>query len=401
MNNNKNLIKTLTFLNSLNKKFERDKLRIFSSQRIHKTKFNFFRFLISNKEFKKLPYCDLLINYFIKSERIYPGSSHFLSKYIVGLYFKNTDLFENIKQIENNLDNINKYFQQISSEDSFKLIKNVLQFSGPNCSISCNASDSKEIIVKKSKNPVFNISIHEDFSGIYFSKSKSKTQSYLISVLDAYIERESEIIPLLDKAKENKVPLIFFCRGISENAVRSLKNIILRNNIHILPYIIKFDNEDPFKMKDLSSVLNCEMVNAESGDGIYKDSVRKSIIKLLKTENDKIEVFNPNVSLNNSINEKLKDCKDLSLRKYLFLRKSRINPNNVNILIPKSKIEMLSEIKYLILCYNSIVIHGLYTLNETIYSKKSINTTKILGNKLKETLDSIGYIILQNKRESE
>jgi len=61
---------------------------------------------------------------------------------------------------------------------------------------------------------------------------------------------------------------------------------------------------------------------------------------------------------------------------------------------------MLSEIKYLIICYNSIVIHGLYILNETIYSKKSINTIKVLGNKLKETLDSIGYIILQNKRES-
>lgn len=397
---NDKLLKTAVFLDSLNKKFKNDKLRILSSDRIHKSRFNFFRYITSSKEFRELPYCDILINYFKKSERYYPGSSLHLSDYIVNMILRNKNIFENYVVEEKSSKNLERYFLQNTSERSYELIKNILRFSGPNATISCKASDSNDVIVKKSKNPVFDVCIHKDFAPIYFSKSKSKTQTYLISVADAYIERESEIYSLIEEARKNKTPLMLFCRGISENAVRSIKSIIVKNNVHILPYIIKFDNEDPFKLEDLASVLNTKTVSIETGDSMNKDSVDKSSPSLIKAFWDKIEILNPRAEkLNDTINKKLLENIDFDLKNYLFKRKSRINTNVVEVLIPKKEIELLSEIKSLIVAYNNIAVFGLVNHNNLVYSKKCIDISIMLGKSLVETLTSIGYIVLQDTRK--
>lgn len=397
---NNNLLKTAVFLDSLNKKFINNKLRILSSNRIHKSKFNFFRYITSNQEFRKLPYCDIIINYFKKAEQYYPGSSIYVSEYISNIILKNNDIFKKYELEEKNIENLEKYFFQNTSQKSFDLIKNVLSFSGPNATISCKSSDSNEIIVRKTKNPVFDVCIHKDFAPIYFSKSKSKTQTYLISVADAYIERESELYNLIEESKNHKIPLLLFCRGISDYAVRSLKSIILKNNIHILPYIIKFNNDDPFKLEDLASVLNTKIVSIETGDNMNKDSVNKSSPALIKAFWDKIEILNPNSeALNDSINKKLLENIDFDLKNYLFKRKARINTNVVEILIPKKEIELLSEIKSLIVSYNNIAVFGLVRNKDKIYSKKCIDIATRLGNNLVETLNSIGYIVLQDSRE--
>lgn len=398
MNKNSKLLKTIINLSKLNNKFKNSRLRILSNNRVYLSKYNFFNYICSSKEFKESPYADIIVNYFHKSEKLFPGSSYILSNYIVNFFLYEKNIFEKEKTIDKNLNNIYEYFSQSTSEKNFELIKNILDFSGPNATIVCNSTKSHEITIKKKSNPIFDVNIHKEFANIYFSKSKSKTQNYLISVLDVYIERESELVPLIDKAKENNLPLIVFCRGMTDNCVKGIKNIILRNKIHILPYIVKFDNEDPFKLEDLSSVLNCELLSAETGDNIYKDSIKKSSIGMLKAKWHNIEIFNPNKEINLSINEKLKECKDNNLKKYLFKRKSRINTNIIEVLIPMSNIEMLSEVKYLIVCYNNIAIFGLKKINDTIYSYKCIEVTKLLGNKLIETLNSIGYIIRKESK---
>lgn len=399
MNNNK-LLKTIVFLDRLNSSFEREKLKIISSNRVHKSKFVFFRYITSNEEFRALPYCDILINYLKKSETLYPGSSFYLSKYVVSKLLRNKNIYKDVEKIDNNIENLKKYFLQNTTEKSYNLIENVLSFSGPNATLSCNPSNNSTLTVKKSKNPLFDVSIHKEFAPIYFSKSKSKTQTYLTSVIDAYIERESEIFSLIEECKKNKVPLMFFCRGISHNAINALKNIILRNNIHILPYIIKFDNNDPFKLEDIASVLGCKLLSIETGDNIYKDLVEKSSISMIKAFWNKIEIMNPNSDLlNKKINEKLSQNNDPELRNYLFKRKSRINTNVVEILIPKNEIEILAEIKSLIVAFNNIAVFGLLKQkNNIILSKKCVNITESLGDSLISNLNSIGYVILKNKR---
>ena len=399
MNNNK-LLKTIVFLDRLNSSFEREKLKIISSNRVHKSKFVFFRYITSKKEFRSLPYCDILINYLKKSETLYPGSSFYLSKYIVNKLLRNKNIYEDIKKIDNNVINLKNYFLQNATKKSFDLIENVLSFSGPNATLSCNSSDNNTIIVKKSKNPLFDVSIHKEFAPIYFSKSKSKTQTYVTSVVDAYIERESEIFSLIEECKKNKLPLMLFCRGISHNTVSALKNIILRNNIHILPYIIKFDNNDPFKLEDIASVLDCKLLSIETGDNIYKDVVAKSSTSIIKAFWNKIEIMNPKSDfLNKKINEKLTQNNDPELRNYLFKRKSRINTNVVEILIPNNEIEILSEIKSLIVAFNNIAVFGLLKQkNNLILSKKCVNIAESLGDSLISNLNSIGYAVLKNKR---
>ena len=399
MSNNK-LLKTIVFLDRLNFSFELEKLKIISSNRVHKSRFVFFRYVTSNKEFRNLPYCDILINYFKKSETLYPGSSFYLSKYIANKFLRNKNIFKEAENVDNSMLNLKKYFRQNTTKKSFDLIESILLFSGPDATINCNASDNNNITIKKSNNPLFDVRIHKEFAPIYFSKSKSKTQTYIISVIDAYVERESEIFSLIEECKKNSLPLILFCRGISYNAVSALKNIILRNNIHILPYIIKFDNNDPFKLEDIASVLDCRLLSIETGDNIYKDLVEKSSIGMIKAYWDKIEIINPHAeALNKKINKKLSQNNDADLKKYLFKRKSRINTNVIEVLIPKKEIETLNEIKSLITAYNNIAIFGLLKQkNDVILSKKCVNISMQLGNSLINNLNSIGYAILVNKR---
>ena len=106
MNKNNTLLKTVLSLSKLNDKFKNSRLRIISSNRVYLTKFNFFKYICSSDKFRETPYSDILINYFYKSEKIYPGSSYLLSCYIVNLILKNNNIFENENNIEKNLENV-------------------------------------------------------------------------------------------------------------------------------------------------------------------------------------------------------------------------------------------------------------------------------------------------------
>lgn len=395
---NKKLIETLTLLNDINKKFLNSKLRIYSSNRIFCNKFNFFSFLCMSKDFKKSPYSDIIINYFNKSEKLYPGSSFYLSQSIIAKLIQNKIYFENTVVIDKCLSNLEEYFKQNTSAYNKNLIKKILEFSGPNATLLCNSSEINEIRIKKTVNSLFNIDIHKDFADIYFKNTSQKTQNYIVSVMDVYIERESEIFTLLEHANKNKLPLLLICRGISDNAVRSLKLMILKNKMFVYPYIVKFENDDPFKLIDLSSTLGCEIVNVESGDSLYKNVVSKSSIKKLKLKWHQIEIFSPDKKLNVEINKSLLNCYDHDLKKYLLKRKKRISTNIVEILIPKKNIELLIEIKNLIKCYNSIAIFGLCRKNNKIYSSKSVNIVNTLTERLEDTIKNIGCIVIQ-KRE--
>ena len=77
----------------------------------------------------------------------------------------------------------------------------------------------------------------------------------------------------------------------------------------------------------------------------------------------------------------------------LSKRKSRVSSNIVKILIPKKEIEILSDIKNLIKCYNYISIFGFYKINNTLYSKREIEISKSLSEKMSNCLKNIGYVI--------
>ena len=400
MTNNK-LIKTIVKLKKLNEDFENTRLRIFSRKRVFISKFIFFRYICSSQDFSDTPYRDILINYFNKSEKMFPGSSYYLSKSIVEKFLNKKCYFENSSIIEKDEKNLKSFLNNITNKKTSILFENILKFSGPDASLKCSVSNVKEITVKKTKNPQFDISIHKEFANIYFNKATRKMQTCVISVMDAYIERESEIMPLLDYAKERKLPFLLVCRGISDLAAKNLKSIILKNNILVYPYISSFDNEDPFKLLDLTKVLGCSLINAEAGDSIYRNSIERSCIKEVKLEWHKIEIIDPVPELSKEITKSINDTRDLDLIDYLIKRKSRVSTNVVEILIPESNIELLTELKYLIFTYNNIAAFGLIIKDKNIVPKRIADITKVLTTNVFGTLNNIGYVVRQKVEKDE
>lgn len=392
---NNELIKTIVKLKKLNEDFENARLRIFSKKRIFTSKFIFFRYVCSSQDFSDTPYRDILINYFNKSEKMFPGSSYYLSKSIVEKFLNRKCYFENTFSVEKDEKNFKTFLRNITNKETSVLFENILKFSGPDASLKCSVSNVKEITVKKTKNPQFDISIHKEFANIYFNKVSRKIQTCVISVMDAYIERESEVMPLLDYSKERNLPFLLVCRGISDAAAKSLKTIILKNKILVYPYISSFDNEDPFKLLDLTKVLGCDLINAEAGDSIYRNSIEKSCIKEIKLEWHKIEIIAPETEINKEISRSINETRDLDLIDYLIKRKSRVSTNVVEILIPESNIELLTELKYLIFTYNNIAAFGLIRKDKKIIPKRIKDITNVLSEKVFKTLSNIGYVIRQ------
>lgn len=395
MKYNKELIGILNTLNNLNKSFENNKLRIFSSNRIHNSKFTFFRYIVSSEELKKYSLRDIFVNYFNKAEKFFPGSSYFLSKEIVNIFYSGKSFYKNKLNIkENTLENVLDFLRKnINTDKTIDLLKNTLEVSGPNTTLSCKVYNGNEILVSNKKNSKFNVCIEESFSHIYFNNVKETTKTLQACVMDAYIERESELIPLIDYAHLKKIPTLVFCRGISSNSISALKNIIVKNNIYVYPYVIKFDNNDPFILKDIASALGTKIVSAETGDSIYKDSIEKSIEKEIKLSSSFIEIKNPITDEVKEINEVISKTSDFNLKKYLYKRKARFSSNITEISIPKENIEILSEIKNLIRCYNHAAAFGIVEFNNVNYSKSCFDYVFKLSESMFETINNIGFVV--------
>ena len=71
---NKNILKLAQSLSKLNKDFIENKCRIVDTN-IYNNKFLFFHYFFWSSEFYASPYRSLLVDYFDKSEKAYPGSS--------------------------------------------------------------------------------------------------------------------------------------------------------------------------------------------------------------------------------------------------------------------------------------------------------------------------------------
>lgn len=394
---NSQLIELFYKLKKFNAQFKNNKLRFVTNNSVYESNF-FYTYLLQQCELlKENPYKDILFNYLIKSENLYPGSSYYVAEKLLDIINGNNKKNNKIKT-ETNILNFKKYLDNISTSKEYSdLFLNILKFSGPDATLSCKPTNNIETTIVKKNNTKFNISIHESFRGIYFSNQQETTKQFITAVMDVYIEKESEIMSLVNYGHEQKMPVLLICRGISDYAVSSLKNIILRNNVFIYPYIAKFNNEDPFLLKDISDALEASLFALDAGDSLYSGIVEKTSNKKLKIKSNSIEIFNINKSLIKKINDQIKDS-DPELRKYLIKRKNRVSPNIVEINIPKDQIKFISEIKSLIRCYNNCILFGLIKdENENIYSYKEDVITEKLSTNLYKTLLNIGYTIREDK----
>ena len=399
---NNNLISLASKLKNFNNSFINKKHRIVTNKTIHNSFFLFFTFFLREKIFFDSPYRNILINYFKKAEQFYPGSSYFVSVYLVELIFSGK-----IKELEKvktdkKIKTIFNYIQKISNKETFDFFKNVLEFSGADATITCLSSKNSEIIVEKKCNPSFKINIDESFIDTFFANQNQTTKSFIISIIDGYIERDTEIFSLFEMCKKEKLPAILICRGISEDAKRNIKQIILKNRVYVYPYVIKFDNNDPFLIKDIAKSCNTQILSSEFYDNIYKDLEDKTNICKLTISKNKILFHKKSKSLLEEINNQLSNKNiDFETRKYLQKRKRRASPNNVLVKIPNNMHNLLQEIKNLIVCYNLCVRQGIYIYNNNVLkSKQCENSSTNLAKSLFKNIQNIGYTVkLGNKNE--
>ena len=396
---NSKLLEVFYKLKVFNQKIKNNKIRFVKYNKVYKNNFFYMYQLQQNKVLENNPYEDIIYNYLMKAERSYPGCSYF----VVEKLFDKLNINNNKKnksKTDNNLENLEAYIRSVSSNKEYaELFLNILNFSGPDATIICKPTENCETSINKKNNTYFKINLHESFRGVYFSNQSETTKNFIISVMDAYVEKESEIMSLVNYSSEQKTPVVLVCRGISDSAILALKNIILRNKVYVYPYIAKFKNEDPFLLKDISEALGAQLFTLEAGDNLYTGLVEKTTSRKLKLKPNLIEIFNIEKTLVKSITEQIKNA-DFELKEYLLKRKNRLLPNIVEIHVPKDKIDFISEINNLIRCYNHCIRYGfLKDEKENIYSFKENTVSDKLSENLFNTLTNIGYVIAEKNNE--
>ena len=251
---NTNVIKLTSSLAKLNNAYLNKKCRIID-EKVYDSNFLFYHYFYWSSDFYNNVYRSILVDFFNKAESKYPGSSYFVSDKFCKLVNGKT-LKRSKTKTDKTFKSIMEYLSTITSKESFELFKSILEFSGADATITCEKTKNKDIEVEKLCLPVFDFKIEDSFKNIYFNNVEKTTKSFIISVVDGFIERESELYSLLEYAKKNNLPILLICRGISDYAKSNLKQIILKNNVHVYPYIEKYNHNDPFKLSDVDTMLD-------------------------------------------------------------------------------------------------------------------------------------------------
>lgn len=396
----KNLIRLASELRDFNKAFIEGKCRIVDNK-IYNSKFLFYHFFYWSSKFFNNNYRKLLIDYFDKSEKRYPGSSYFLSVKLCDQIYGNTNTEKKIKT-EKNYSLIMEYLETLTDKKSFELFRDILEFSGADATITCEKTKNTNVEVLKICAPKFSFKIDDSFKGIFFSSVKNTTKDFIVSIIDGFIERESEIYSLIEHAKNSKLPVILICRGISDYAKSSIKQIMLKNNVYIYPYVEKYDNEDPFKIKDFASMLDMKIISSEYSDSVNKDVVGKSKIVNCTLSSNNITIKNNKAdSLLKEINSQIeKNAGNTELLNYLRKRKARCMPNNTIVKVPEREIRSLNEIKSLIKCYNFCAVMGVYKDKESIFSAQCEKITDTLSKNLYNNIKNISFKIKIGEKDA-
>ena len=397
---NKSLLRLASELRAFNTAFSEGKCRIIDNK-VYNSKFLFYHFFYWSSKFFKNDYRKLLIDYFDKSEKRYPGSSYFLSVKLCDQIYGNTHIEKPIKA-ERNYDIIMKYLSTLTDKKNFELFNDILEFSGADATITCEKTKNSGVEVSKVCLPKFEFKLDDSFKHIFFSAVQKTTKDFIVSIVDGFIERESEIYTLIEYAKKTNLPVILICRGISDHAKSNIKQIMLKNSVYIYPYVEAYNNEDPFKIKDFAAMIDIKVISSEYSDSVNKDIVSKTkIVNCTLSSNDITVKRSTNDVVIKEINSQIeKNTGNTALLDYLRKRKMRCMPNNTIVKIPERSIRSLNEIKSLIKCYNFCAVRGVYRNENTLMSVQCEKITNTLSKNLYNNIKSISFKIKTGEKDA-
>lgn len=331
--------------------FEKNKIRIISDKNVYQNKHLFLYSLMCSNILKDNPYKSLILERAINIEKIFPGSSFELLK---SIFNRNEDNVNKNKKRKARFSDVINFIESKSlNKESINIFKKLIDVSGSDSLIDIKYTNYKSQI-KKSNSYTFNINVREDFYSILFSKNKEVKTNCYVANFDEFIEKESVIIPLLEKAFiNNKKALIIICRGILPNIANSIKQTLLKNKMACLIYEKFTTDNDPFFFEDISLATG---YNLSSESFNMKDSL------------EKVSYFDNVILTPNSItftrcdkekvNAKLKEFSCLKENEIIKQRIKRLKGKKTEVfLTSKNTIE---DLKFCISTFTKIKKSGVY-----------------------------------------
>ena len=392
---NKELINISILLKKYCNEFKKNKYRIVNRKgKVYSSFSLFLYYFLLKKEFNSNPLSSILKNIIVNSEKFFPGSSFYLCEMIYKNVIHNKKFKEFHNKQELTLQNVFKFYENKYDKNTLDLIKEIIKISGPDCNIICEKTNNSKIEVVRTQNSQFNFKCHKSFTDIYFSSKQKVDKSLFVTVLDSYLEREIDLIPAIEKASINKKNLLVFVRGISNSAISNIKKIMLKNNIVIYIYPLKFDNEDPFALKDIASSLEIKYLSPDKGSIIVRDIEENTkYVENIVLYKDKIELKKSNINELNKLNSQIKECRDENLLNYLNFRKKRFSCKKTTIFVPEVESFFMQDIKDFINTYNNLIKYGIINIEGYLQSYKCYNNNIKLMNLFIDQSNKIGITI--------
>lgn len=151
----------------------------------------------------------------------------------------------------------------------YKLFESAIGMVGTTGKYVVNESKNFENLISIEKGNRFDIHIDQIYADSVFSKTKKIFyRRPKVVVLDGIVESISQIDNLLRSSYENRKDIIFFCRGFLPDVVNTMAVNQIRETIGVCPVTVSFDEYGIYQLKDISSVVGCDIFSIEKGDQI-------------------------------------------------------------------------------------------------------------------------------------
>jgi len=188
------------------------------------------------------------------------------------------------------------------------LFSDILTNIEPNSRIFIHETNALKSSVEVSQHPSFKINFDEDY---FLGRSLWKRSEARVYILDGRIEKISEILHLLNKCAEDKVPTVLFCYGLSNEVKNVIQQNLIKKNIDLFPVVIEQELENINLFRDISIVTEQKVISAKLGDVLSIE---------IKKEGRLVKNFN----IQKNFIKMEKNCSDKSIQSHiLFLKKMK------------------------------------------------------------------------------
>jgi len=392
---NMQLTKDLSKINTFIKNFDKGKYKLIDNiSNIYSSNNNFFYKFVMSGILNDSPYRSFFIDWLIESEKVFPNSSKYLLESLYKKYINcdSNDIEKDFRRA--NMKDLEKILSIFVSDESISLFKEITNISGPDSLVNLEDTSNNKVIIKKQNFTKFEkIYCHESLSNILFNNFEKSKRDIIFVAIDGFLERDTDLQYAYIESQENKNKIIVvLCRGTNAECVQNIKRNIVYTKCPVLIYECPFTNEDPLKFDDLCKSLYINPVKIEDGDPVIIQVKNK----LKKLENitlgiDWIEFENKNDLLISEINDLLLEKPEH--KDYLLFRKKRLKSKKVDVLIPKIKKSLLSDLKTILFVYNSVSKHGIIEKNGYIMPKQLNELVKKYSNEFYLKISKISTII--------